>query len=37
MFRPVSSKVNFPQFEEEILGFWKSKKVFERSVDARQV
>ncbi len=36
MFRPVGSKVNFPQFEEEILGFWRSKKVFERSVDARQ-
>jgi isoleucyl-tRNA synthetase len=36
MFRPVGSKVNFPQFEEKILGFWKSKKVFERSVDARQ-
>ncbi len=36
MFRPVGSKVNFPQFEEKILSFWKSKKVFERSVDARQ-
>jgi isoleucyl-tRNA synthetase len=36
MFRPVGSKVNFPQFEEKILGFWKSKRVFERSVDARQ-
>jgi isoleucyl-tRNA synthetase len=36
MFRPVNNKVNFPQLEEEILSFWKSKKVFERSVDARQ-
>jgi isoleucyl-tRNA synthetase len=36
MFRPVGSKVNFPQFEEKILSFWKSKEVFERSVDARQ-
>jgi isoleucyl-tRNA synthetase len=36
MFRPVGSKVNFPQFEEKILSFWKSKKVFARSVDARQ-
>lgn len=36
MFRPVGSKVNFPQLEENILGFWKSKNVFERSVDARQ-
>jgi len=36
MFRPVGSKVNFPQFEEKILSFWRSKKVFARSVDARQ-
>jgi isoleucyl-tRNA synthetase len=36
MFRPVGSKVNFPQFEEKILSFWKSKNVFARSVDARQ-
>jgi isoleucyl-tRNA synthetase len=36
MFRPVGSKVNFPPLEENILGFWRSKKVFERSVDARQ-
>jgi isoleucyl-tRNA synthetase len=36
MFRPVNNKVNFPQLEEEILSWWKDKKVFERSVDARQ-
>jgi len=36
MFRPVGSKANFPQFEEKILSFWKSKNVFERSVEARQ-
>ncbi len=36
MFRPVGSKVNFPPLEENILGFWRSKKVFARSVDARQ-
>jgi isoleucyl-tRNA synthetase len=36
MFRPVGSKVNFPPLEENILGFWRSQKVFERSVDARQ-
>ncbi|MFC1974638.1 isoleucine--tRNA ligase [Chloroflexota bacterium] len=36
MFRPVSSKVNFPQVEENILGFWKSNDVFQRSVNTRQ-
>ena len=36
MFRPVGSKVSFPPLEENILGFWRSQKVFARSVDARQ-
>jgi isoleucyl-tRNA synthetase len=36
MFHPVSSKVNFPQLEENILGWWKSKNIFERSVEARR-
>ncbi|MFC1958702.1 isoleucine--tRNA ligase [Chloroflexota bacterium] len=36
MFRPVSSKANFPQMEEDILKLWKDKKVFEQSVDRRQ-
>jgi len=35
MFHPVSSKVNFPQVEESILGWWGKHKVFERSVNAR--
>jgi isoleucyl-tRNA synthetase len=36
MFRPVSSRVNFPQLEEEILARWKSAKTFQRSVAARK-
>ena len=36
MFRPVSSKANFPQVEENILTLWKDNNVFERSVDRRQ-
>jgi len=36
MFRPVSSKANFPQIEENILSLWKDKSVFEQSVDRRQ-
>jgi isoleucyl-tRNA synthetase len=36
MFKPVNSRVNFPQMEEEILARWKSGKIFQRSVAARQ-
>lgn len=36
MFHPVSSKVNFPQVEENILNFWRSNNVFERSVESRR-
>jgi len=36
MFRPVGSKVNFPQLEENMLGLWRSKNIFERSVEARR-
>ncbi|MFC2034948.1 isoleucine--tRNA ligase [Chloroflexota bacterium] len=36
MFRPVNSKVNIPQVEENILKLWKEEKVFERSVTARK-
>ncbi len=35
MFRSVSSKVDFPQVEENILDLWKENNVFERSVEAR--
>ncbi|MGD1119044.1 MAG: isoleucine--tRNA ligase [Dehalococcoidales bacterium] len=36
MFKPVSSRVNFPQMEESILAFWEKEKIFQRSVAARQ-
>lgn len=36
MFHPVSNKVNFPQLEENILSWWGSNNVFERSVEARR-
>jgi isoleucyl-tRNA synthetase len=36
MFRPVTSRVNFPQVEEDILRLWKQSRVFERSVEARR-
>lgn len=36
MFRPVSSKANFPQIEEHILNLWKENNIFERSITARE-
>ena len=36
MFQPVSSRVNFPQLEEKILGWWKRNNIFERSVESRR-
>jgi len=35
MFRPVSSKVSFPQLEDEVLNFWKDHHIFAKSVEAR--
>ncbi|MFC2019644.1 isoleucine--tRNA ligase [Chloroflexota bacterium] len=36
MFKPVSSRVNFPQLEENILRWWRQQGVFQRSVEARR-
>ena len=36
MFRPVISKVNFPQLEKTILSFWKEHQIFERSLETRR-
>jgi isoleucyl-tRNA synthetase len=36
MFRPVSSKLDLPQLEEKILGWWKENKIFEQSVENRK-
>lgn len=33
MFEPVPARVNFPQLEEEILKFWKERRIFERSME----
>ncbi len=35
MFRPVNSKVNFPQLEQSILDFWKTNRIFEKSLESR--
>jgi isoleucyl-tRNA synthetase len=36
MFKPVSSRVSFPEMEEKTLAFWKEKDIFEKSVQSRQ-
>lgn len=35
MLKPVTSKINFPQLEEEILTYWKENNIFEKSVTFR--
>ncbi|MFC1924595.1 isoleucine--tRNA ligase [Chloroflexota bacterium] len=36
MFKPVSSKVNFPQMEEGIIHLWRERSVFEKSLQWRR-
>ena len=36
MFRPVNSRANFAQLEENILGLWKDKSVFAQSIERRR-
>jgi len=35
MFKAISSRVSFPNMEEEILRFWKENNIFEKSVESR--
>lgn len=35
-FKPVSSQVNFPAIEEEILKYWQKEKIFEQSLTNRK-
>jgi isoleucyl-tRNA synthetase len=36
MFKQVNSRVNFPEVEEQILGFWREGDIFKKSVDNRR-
>jgi isoleucyl-tRNA synthetase len=36
MFKPISDKLSLPDLEQEILAYWKSNRIFEKSVEARQ-
>lgn len=35
MLKPVSPQIHFPDLENDILAFWKEKKIFEKSVSSR--
>lgn len=34
-FDPVDPRVNFPQLEEDMIKYWKEKKIFERSIEEK--
>ncbi|MDZ8119805.1 isoleucine--tRNA ligase [Pontiella agarivorans] len=36
MFREISSKVSFPQMEEEIIQLWKERNIFKKSLEIRE-
>jgi len=36
MFKKVDPKMNLPKMEEEILSFWNSAKIFEKSLEIRE-
>ena len=36
MFKPISDKVSLPDLEKEILAYWKTNRIFEKSVEGRQ-
>ena len=33
--KEVSNRLSFPQMEEEILQFWRSENIFQKSIDER--
>jgi isoleucyl-tRNA synthetase len=36
MFRPVDSSVSFPKLEQQIIGFWREREIYEKSLAARR-
>ncbi len=36
MFRQVDSSVHFPSLEQEVLRFWKERKIYDRSLELRR-
>jgi isoleucyl-tRNA synthetase len=35
MFRPVTTKVDFPLMEENVLSFWEKEDIFKKSIESR--
>jgi isoleucyl-tRNA synthetase len=35
MFQPVPGQVSFPRLEEEVLAFWRDRRVYQQSLDRR--
>ncbi len=35
MFQPVSSRIRFPELEQEILRFWRERDIFRKSIEQR--
>lgn len=36
MFKELTEKISYPEVEKEILGFWKEKGIFEKSISLRE-
>src|SRR6476620_8656331 len=36
MFKPVSASANLPRQEEEVLQFWKERRIFDQSIEQRR-
>lgn len=36
MFKEISSKVSFPQMEEEVITLWEEREIFKKSLDIRK-
>ncbi|MBT3363604.1 MAG: isoleucine--tRNA ligase [Chloroflexi bacterium] len=36
MFKPVNSRVNYPEMEQEVLRFWQDQSIFKKSVESRE-
>ena len=37
MYKELSTKLNFPELEKEILEYWDKNKIFEKSIENRDV
>ena len=33
--QPVSNKINFPEFERDLLSFWREQRIFQKSIEQR--